>query len=121
MSPKSHSYQRAALILVLLVPLALANAQHSLLSPNDVYRQLSSLLAPFVGDVPLFEKMATRRDDNIVDQSRLDVTPDDQLRSRTVVGKLEEVANILFRPPSYRQKRRSESETNSFSAENNKD
>lgn len=65
--------------------------------------------------------MAPRGEDIGADQSRLDLTPDDQLRSRTVVGKLEEVANILFRPPSYRQKRRRESETNSFSAEHSKD
>ena len=122
MSPNSQSYQRAALILVLLIPLALANGHNSLLTPNDVYKQLSSLLAPFVGDVPLFEKMGPRRDEDIgIDESRLDLTPDGHLRSRTVVGKLEEVANIMFSPPSYRQKRRRESEMNSYSAEHGKD
>lgn len=54
-------------------------------------------------------------------QSRLDLSPHDQLRSRTILGKLEEVANVLIRPENYRQKRRKESESNPYSAEQGKD
>lgn len=42
-------------------------------------------------------------------------------RSGSVLGKLEDVTNVLFRPQNYRDKRRRQAESNIYSAEQSKD